>query len=48
MRKGDVITSVNREAVKNLADFLKAVDDKKGPLLLRIVRGRSAAFLVIK
>lgn len=48
MRKGDIITSVNREAVKNLPEFLQAVDGKQGALLLRIVRGRSAAFLVIK
>jgi serine protease Do/serine protease DegQ len=48
MRQGDIITSVNREAVKNLSSFLKAVDGKKNALLLRIVRGRSAAFLVIK
>ena len=48
MRKGDIITSINREPVKNLSAFLKAIDGKKNSLLLRIVRGRSAAFLVIK
>ena len=48
MRKGDIITSVNREPVKNLSTFLKAIDGKKNSILLRIVRGRSAAFLVIK
>ncbi len=48
MRQGDIITSVNREPVKNLSSFLKAVDGKKNALLFRIVRGRSAAFLVIK
>lgn len=48
MRKGDIITSVNRASIRNLSDFLKAVDGKKKSLLLRIVRGRSAAFLVIK
>ena len=48
MREGDIITSVNREPVKNLSAFLKAIDGKNGALLLRIVRGRSAAFLVIK
>ena len=48
MRQGDIITSVNREPVKNLSTFLKAVDGKNNSLLLRIVRGRSAAFLVIK
>jgi serine protease Do len=48
MRKGDIITSVNRVAIGNLSEFLKSVDGKQGALLLRIVRGRSAAFLVIK
>jgi Do/DeqQ family serine protease len=48
MRKGDIITSVNRKPVSKLSEFLKTVDGKKGALLLRIVRGRSAAFLVIK
>ncbi|NKB38175.1 MAG: Do family serine endopeptidase [Gammaproteobacteria bacterium] len=48
MRQGDIITSVNRKPVKNLSSFLKAVDGEKNSLLLRIVRGRSAAFLVIK
>ena len=48
MRKGDIITSVNRIAIGNLSEFLKSVDGKQGALLLRIVRGRSAAFLVIK
>ena len=48
MRKGDIITSINREPIKNLSAFLKAIDGKKNSLLLRIVRGRSAAFLVIK
>jgi Do/DeqQ family serine protease len=48
MRKGDIITSVNRIAIGSMSEFLKSVDGKKGALLLRIVRGRSAAFLVIK
>ena len=48
MRKGDIITSVNRVAIGSMSEFLKSVDGKKGALLLRIVRGRSAAFLVIK
>jgi Do/DeqQ family serine protease len=48
LRKGDIITSVNREAIANLSEFLKSVDGRQGALLFRIVRGRSAAFLVIK
>lgn len=48
LREGDVITSVNKQPVKNLKDFLAAVDQKQDSLLLRIIRGDSAAFLVIK
>ncbi|MFT5133086.1 MAG: Do/DeqQ family serine protease [Gammaproteobacteria bacterium] len=48
MRAGDIITSVDRQPVEDISTFLKAVDGKKNALLLRIVRGRSAAFLVIK
>ena len=48
LRQGDVITSVNKKPVESLKDFLAAVDQKQGSLLLRILRGDSAAFLVIK
>ncbi len=48
LRKGDVITSVNRQTVKDVPIFLKLVNGKDGPLLLRILRGNAAAFIVIK
>jgi len=48
MRKGDVITSVNRKTVINVPTFLKFVNGKDEPLLLRILRGNTAAFIVIK
>jgi serine protease Do/serine protease DegQ len=48
LREGDVITSVNHTKVEKLDDFLAAVDRKEGPLLLRVIRGNAAAFLVIK
>ena len=48
LRKGDIITSVNRQAVKDVPIFLKLVNGKDGPLLLRILRGNAAAFIVIK
>ena len=48
LREGDIITSVNRVPVKNLQAFLSIVDKKEDSLLLRIVRGNTAAFLVIK
>ncbi len=48
LRKGDVVTSVNRKRVRGLDEFLSVVNNSKGPLLLRIQRGNTAAFLVIK
>ncbi len=48
LRKGDIITSVNRQTVKDVPIFLKLVNGKDGPLLLRILRGNNAAFIVIK
>jgi serine protease Do/serine protease DegQ len=48
LRRGDIITSVNRVPVKNLDAFLNEVNRKEGALLLRILRGNTAAFLVIK
>ncbi|MBI2993396.1 MAG: DegQ family serine endoprotease [Gammaproteobacteria bacterium] len=48
LRQGDIITSVNHNDVASLDEFLKAVDRKEEPLLLRIIRGSAAAFLVIR
>ena len=47
LRAADVITSVNQVEIKNLQEFLAAADNKKRPLLIRIIRGNSAVFLVI-
>ena len=48
LRSGDIITSVNHESVNNLPQFLGLVNNNNNPLLLRIVRGNTAAYLVIK
>jgi len=48
LRKGDIVTSVNRQPVSGMQEFLQVVDQQQGSLLLRIIRGNSAAFLVIK
>ncbi len=48
LRQGDVITSVNREPVASAENFFELLGQYDGPLLLRIVRGDSAAFLVIR
>ncbi len=48
LRKGDIVTSVNRQPVSGMQEFLQVVDQQQGPLLFRVIRGNSAAFLVIK
>ena len=48
LRQGDVITSVNREPVASSEQFFNLLVQYDGPLLLRIVRGNNAAFLVIR
>lgn len=48
LRPGDVITSVNNRNITDLQEFLDAVDNQEGRLVLRIVRGNSAAFVVIR
>ena len=48
LRGGDIITSVNKRSINNLREFLAAVDKQETSLLLRIIRGNTAAFLVIK
>ena len=48
LRAGDIVTSVNKIVVKNLQEFLSTVNKKEDSLLLRIIRGNTAAFLVIK
>lgn len=42
---GDVITGANREKVRNLSDFSKALEQMRSPLLLQVVRG-SRAYVV--
>ncbi|MCZ6805070.1 MAG: DegQ family serine endoprotease [Proteobacteria bacterium] len=48
LRAADIVTSVDKVPVKNLQEFLSAVDKKNDSLLLRIIRGNAAAFLVLK
>ena len=48
LRAGDVITTINKVQIKNMQDFLAAVDNKEGSLVLRILRGNAAAFVVLK
>ena len=48
LRRGDIITTVDHEPVKDLQTFLKIVNGIKSSLLFRVIRGNAAAFLVIK
>lgn len=48
LRAGDVITTINKAQIKSMQDFLAAVDKKEGSLVLRILRGNAAAFVVLK
>ena len=48
LRKGDIILSVNRRAVKTLDDFRSVVGDKDKQILLNIQRGRTALFILIQ
>ena len=47
LRKDDLIVAINRRMVKDLSGF-KALVDKDKPLLLKILRGNYAMFLVLR
>ncbi len=48
LRSGDIITSVNHIVIHDMQEFLMVAEKQQEYLLLRIVRGNTAAFLVIK
>ncbi|MGY8815618.1 MAG: DegQ family serine endoprotease [Gammaproteobacteria bacterium] len=48
LRQGDIITSVNREPLSNIRGLFSLVEKYSQSLLLRIVRGNTAAFLVLR
>ena len=47
LTQGDVIESVNRQPVNNVADFDRLASEAKGQTLLRVVRQGVAMFIVI-
>jgi serine protease Do len=47
LQEGDVIESINRQPVRNVADFNKLATDAKGQTLLRINRQGNGVFVVI-
>ena len=48
LRRGDIITSVNNVETPDVKAFLERVNQLEESLLLRVVRGNTAAFLVLK
>jgi serine protease Do len=46
--QGDIIIGVNRQRVKNLAEFRKIVEKQSGVLALNIQRGERSIYLVIR
>ncbi|MBC6413508.1 MAG: Do family serine endopeptidase [Chromatiales bacterium] len=47
LQKGDLIVAVNRRTIKDFDDFRSLIDKDK-PLLLKILRGNNAMFLVLR
>ncbi|MEE2731469.1 MAG: DegQ family serine endoprotease [Pseudomonadota bacterium] len=48
LREGDIITSVNKLRVEDLDDMKSALAKSKSQLLLRLLRGNAALYLVLK
>ena len=48
LRIGDVITSVNKKRVEDVSDMKKAVSGSNDQLLLRVIRGQAALYLVLR
>lgn len=48
LRPGDIITSLNREDIKNLNELKKQAGKKQNALLMNIQRGNTAMFIVIQ
>ena len=48
LREGDIVTSVNRLPTPALRVFLEVVNEIKGRLVMRVLRGQQAAFIVIE
>jgi len=48
LEKGDIITSVNRRGVRDLAGFRDLIQSARGRLLLHVQRGDTAFFLLLR
>ena len=48
LRAGDIITSVNKQRIESLKELKGAVSKSRDQLLLRVIRGNAALYLVLK
>jgi len=48
LRPGDIIMSVNQRRVSHLKEFLELVNKEESALLLHVLRGNSAAYMIVK
>ncbi|MGJ8686950.1 MAG: Do family serine endopeptidase [Spongiibacteraceae bacterium] len=48
LQPGDKIVSVNQRLVKNIADFISVAEKADQRLLLRVIRGRAAMWIVLR
>jgi len=48
LRRGDIISSVNRQPTPTVAEFVEVLNQIPGQLLLSVHRGSQAAYLIIK
>ena len=47
LRPGDVVTEVNRDAISDPDQFVDAIDDAEGRVLLHVRRGDAAFYVLI-
>lgn len=48
LRKGDIITAINKQAVHNMNDAVEVANARSSSLTLNIIRGRNSLFLIIQ
>ncbi|WP_392552681.1 Do family serine endopeptidase [Orbus wheelerorum] len=48
LKEGDLITGINKEPVKNIADLRKIIDSKPSVIALNIMRGDNQIYLILR
>lgn len=48
LRKGDIIVGVNRTAVKDLKELREQLKEQDGAAALKVLRGKSIRYLVLR